>query len=144
MLAMIMLTLSSAPRLVADGAKLHLWHTPAFPTSLRPRERKALSQPSKCQQEQQEVRGRRGGGDFFYLTFTHDNDWLLLRKCFTSINPQCFLLERLFGLADRVPHMEKVGKRENESEWGRKKNCWGMCRSLVWAASSLQILKELL
>lgn len=76
-LAMIMLTLSSAPRLVADGAKLHLRHTPAFPTSLRPRERKALSQPSKCQQEQQEVRGmacRRGRGDFFCLTFTHDND----------------------------------------------------------------------
>lgn len=70
-LASMMLTLSSAPSLVADGAKLHLRHTQAFPTScsLGPRERRALSQAAKCQQECQEVRavecerdGRGNGG----------------------------------------------------------------------------------
>lgn len=89
-LAMIMLTLSSAPSLVTDGAKLHLRHTQAFPTSSGPREKRALSQASKCQQERQEAQGKacsRGGGDFFWVTFTHDNDWLLWRKCFTSTNP---------------------------------------------------------
>jgi len=46
-----------SPSLVADGAKLHLRHTPAFPTSSGPREKRALSQASKCQQERQEAQG---------------------------------------------------------------------------------------
>lgn len=97
--AQMMLTLSSAYSLVADGGlatHIHMHTHCTFPrvSASGPREMEALSQDSRCQQESDEVKAvvwegekkRRSEKNFIYLTFYFWESLTYVQKTLTRVN----------------------------------------------------------